>query len=83
MLAYALAMNAARLEDAERLQQMVVLCRIGLSVFVFGCILSLGTGMQYFLAATQSKPERPLFSPAREGEYTVIASIYVASLNLM
>lgn len=55
MLAYALAMNAARLEDAERLQQMVVLCRIGLSVFVFGCILSLGTGMQYFLAATQSK----------------------------
>ncbi len=54
MLGYALAMNAARLGETGQLQNMIMLCRIGLSIFVFGCVLSLGTGMQYFLAASHS-----------------------------
>jgi len=55
MLAYSLAMNAARLDNVEQLQQMVVMARVGLSIFAFGCVLSLGTGAQYFLAAMAPK----------------------------
>jgi CDP-diacylglycerol--glycerol-3-phosphate 3-phosphatidyltransferase len=55
MLAYALAMSAARQNAIEQMELMVTICRVGLSVFVFGCVLSLGTGMQYFLAAAAPK----------------------------
>lgn len=51
MLAYSMAMSAGRQGNAEQLELMIVIMRIGLSVFVFGCVLSLGTGAQYFLAA--------------------------------
>ncbi len=53
MLAYAFAMRAAQLEDTEQLELMITISRIGLSIFVFGCVLSLGTGIQYFLAAAK------------------------------
>ncbi len=55
MLAYAFAMSATRLGHQEQLEQMILICRLGLSVFVFGCVLSLGTGLQYFLAASAPK----------------------------
>ncbi|MEO9968778.1 MAG: CDP-alcohol phosphatidyltransferase family protein [Hyphomonadaceae bacterium] len=55
MLAFSLTMNASRLGDAAQLELMNIILRIGLSVFVFGCVLSLGTGVQYFLAAAGSK----------------------------
>jgi|GEM_PF-1931152 len=51
MLAYAFAMSAARQNAIEQMELMIIICRIGLSIFVFGCVLSLGTGAQYFLAA--------------------------------
>ena len=55
MLAFSLAMNADRLGNAAQLELMNIILRIGLSIFVFGCVLSLGTGVQYFLAAAGSK----------------------------
>lgn len=55
MLGYALLMSAARLGNPDQVDQMILVTRLGLSVFVFGCILSLGTGIQYFLAAAAPK----------------------------
>lgn len=56
LFAYARLMGAEQLQDTDQQILMMRLIRFGLSVFVFGCVLSLGTGLQYLQAAAQTKP---------------------------
>ena len=51
MLGYAFMLAALRLEDASGAHMMNLLMRLGLGAYVFGCVLSLGTGYQYVQAA--------------------------------
>jgi len=58
MLGYALAMRGLRIEDTGGADVMFMICRLGLSLYIFGCVLSLGTGLQYIQAAVNTpKPE--------------------------
>jgi len=56
---YAFALAALRIDDQSGLYFMRLVTRFGLSLFVFGCVLSLGTGYQYMRAAmaTPSAPQ--------------------------
>lgn len=55
LFAYAFRMYGLNNETQTVITAMTTIQRIGLSVFVFGCVLSLGTGYQYF-QATQARP---------------------------
>lgn len=55
MLGYGLALSAVRSGYNANADLMFTLCRIGLSLYVFGCVLSLGTGLQYAQAAAAQK----------------------------
>lgn len=48
---YAFNLTSLRLDDADNAYYMHLIMRIGCSLFVFGCVLSLGTGFQYLQAA--------------------------------
>lgn len=52
MAGYAFTISAIRQEDPETARLMMIITRAGLSLFVFGCVLSLGTAFQYFQAAS-------------------------------
>ena len=54
MLGYALATGDLAQADASLAEKMMLAARIGLSIFVFGSVLSLGTGWQYFAEAAKS-----------------------------
>lgn len=58
MAGYAFAMGGLRAGDDEMTRMMIVLARFGLSLYVFGCVLSLGTGYQYLQAAAAQTPGR-------------------------
>jgi len=51
MAGYAFTLLSLRIEDPGSAHFMSLLTRIGLSLYVFGCVLSLGTGYQYIQAA--------------------------------
>ena len=46
MLGFFLSMNAASFNDTNGASDLMILTRIGLSLYVFGCVLSLGTGYE-------------------------------------
>ncbi len=54
LFAYAFRMHGLEFQIPRLVVEMATLQRIGLSVFVFGCVLSLGTGYQY-IQAVQAK----------------------------
>ncbi len=67
MLGYALAMGALAQSDESLARSMLVIARIGLSLFVFGCILSLGTAYEY-VAATRENPDQAPKQPPEAQE---------------
>ena len=54
MAGYAFALLAIRLGDPDGAAIMHIVTRLGLSLYAFGCVLSLGTGYQYLQAAFTS-----------------------------
>lgn len=54
LFGYAFTMQGIRNTDEAMVDAMVTIIRIGLSLFMFGCVLSLGTALQYYQAAMKS-----------------------------
>lgn len=57
MFGTAFRMRALRLEDVAGADLMQLVIRLALALFIFGCVLSLGTGYEYFRAAWQGDRE--------------------------
>lgn len=55
MIGHALAMRGLRIGDAGGAEIMFIACRAGLSIYIFGCVLSLGTALQYVQQASAQK----------------------------
>ena len=59
MLGYYLAVKAiaAAQGDLSAATQPLIIARLGASLYVFGCVLSLGTGFEYFAAAAKNRQD--------------------------
>ncbi len=59
MAGYAFTLLATRIGDTDGAELMHLITRLGLSLYTFGCVLSLGTGYQYLQAAFTSGTDSP------------------------
>lgn len=57
MIGYAFMLAALRVDDSSGAHAMNLIMRLGLCAYVFGCVLSLGTGYQYIQAAVGQRPD--------------------------